>query len=186
MTRISAASHGRTALLALAGPALLGAALGMPFGLPRLLSEAALVTAIVVGLSVFMIPALYIAATLVGAAPSVDQVGASAASALRAGGTLLLGLAPATLFLIATSQTRLTVWILGFLVLAVSMIASLRILFSDLFTTPAARLRALPVFLIWSIVSLGLGAHLFERTLQRSCSAPIAHQSLSTEPDGVE
>jgi hypothetical protein len=186
MTRISAASHGRTALVALAGPALLGAALGMPFGLPKLLSEAAMVTAIVVGLSVLMIPALYIATTLVGAAPSADQVGASAASALRAGGTLLLGLAPATLFLIATSQTHVIVWILGFLVLSVSMIASLRILFSDLFTTPTARLRALPVFLIWSIVSLGLGAHLFARTLPRSGSEPIAHAVPSVEPDGVE
>ena len=167
MTRSKALNHGRTALLALGGPALLGAALGMPFGLSRLLSEAAIVPAIVVGLSVFMIPALYIATTLIGAAPSADQVGASAASSLRAGGTLLVGLAPATLFLIATSQTRAMVWVLGFLVLAAAMVASLRILFSDLFTAQAARVRALPVFLIWALVSFGLGALLFGRSLQR-------------------
>jgi hypothetical protein len=158
----------------------------MPFGLPRLLFEAAMVTAIVVGLSVFMIPALYIATTLVGAAPSAQQVGSSAACALRAGGTLLLGLAPATVFLIATSETRLLVWILGFLALALAMLASLRILFSELFTTASARLRALPVFLIWAAVSLGLGAHLFARTLQQSGAQPIAHAAVVEQPDAVE
>lgn len=184
MTRTLVATHGRTALLAIAGPAVIGAALGMPFGLSKLLAEAGMVTAIVVGLSVFMIPALYIGTTLIGAAPSADRVGAAAASALRAGGTLLLGLAPATVFLIATSQTRLVVWALGFLVLAAGMMASLRILFSDLFTTSAARLRALPVFLIWSVVSLGLGAHLFARSLERAGAQTISQAII--EPDDLE
>jgi hypothetical protein len=174
MTHSRPVSHVRTALLAVTGPALVGAALGMPFGLSRLLSQAAAVPAIVVGLSVLMIPALYIATTLIGVAPAAERVAAASVSALGAAGTVLLGLAPATLFLIATSRTTLVVWVLGFLVLSAGMLASLRILFSDLFSTSGARLRALPVFLIWTVVTLGLGAHLVVRSLRHTTQGGVA------------
>lgn len=158
-------AHARTAGLALGGPALLGLALGMPFGLRALLVEAGLMVAIVVGLTVLMLPALYIATTLMGTAPSAQRMGAASIAALRSGGTLLLGLTPASLFLIATSQTALVVWVLGFLVLGASQLTALRWLYSDLLSGSARRTRVMPVFVVWSLVSMGLGAHLFARTL---------------------
>jgi hypothetical protein len=159
-------SRARTLALVLGGPALLGAALGMRFGLRPLLAEAALVVAIVVGVSVMMVPALYIGAAQFGVAPSAGRVVVAAVAALRASGTLLLGLAPASLFLLATSQSALLSWVLGFLVLGASQLVALRTLYALIAPENGRRLRALPVFVLWSVVALGLGAQLFARSLR--------------------
>jgi hypothetical protein len=155
----------RTALVAIGGPALIGLAIGMPSGARTLLAQAAVVPAIVLGISVFMIPALYIGTTLIGAAPPAVRVARSSAAALQGAGTLLLGLAPASLFLIATSQTHALAWVLGLLVLGAGALVFLRTLFLDAFETSAARLRALPVFLVWAAVCLGLGGSLLLKSL---------------------
>jgi len=155
----------RTALVAIGGPALIGLAIGLPFGTRALLTQAAVAPAIVIGVSVFMVPALYIGTTLVGAAPPAQRVASSSASALHGAGMLLLGLAPAALFLIATSQTHAVAWVIGLIALGAGALIFLRTLFLELFETTAARMRGLPVFLLWSAICLGLGASLVIRSL---------------------
>ena len=171
-----------TAALGLGGPILLGATLGIPFGLGCVFKQAATVPAALVGVGALMIPALYIVTSLIGVAPPAQQVVRAATSALRSSGTIMLGLAPATVFLMATSRTELAALILGMLIAGVSMFAAFRGLFSDLFACSGVRPRAVPVFLLWSGVSLGLGAHLFIGALHHD--QPVATETTVNATEG--
>lgn len=152
-------------LLAVGGPLVLGATLGVRFGIHKIVTEAAVLAGLMLGLTIMMAPALYIGLSLVGAAPPAARLAESVGSALRASGTVMAGLAPATAFLLSTTLSHVVVYILGVVAVAGAALAGLRALWLELDASPGTRLRALGVFGIWSLVSTGLGAHLFVSSL---------------------
>ncbi len=149
--------------LIIAGPMLIGAALGLQAGPAELLSRAVTLPAIIVGVTLLMLPALYIGAAFLGVAPKARAMARSGSAALADTGIIMLGLAPSLLFLIAASTKGTTVVTLGTLVLGVSVLLGLRALFLRLFDRRS--LLALALFLGWSLVSVGIGGQLVARAM---------------------
>lgn len=171
-----------SALIAVAGPAAAGAAVGLPLGTRQMLAHAAAVPGIIVGVTVFMIPALYIATTLAGVSPPAARVGRAALGGLRSTGILLLGISPALLFLLTTTPVGLLSLLLIAVVLLGSALIGLRALYSLLFDGAASHARSIPVFAGWSLVCLGLATHLmlqqtgrpyFKRAMKPDCCAQL-------------
>ena len=152
-------------LVTVGGPVAVGAALGLPFGPRALLTEAAVVPAVVLGLTLLMLPALYIGTSLLGVAPPVGAAVTTVGCALRASGTVLLGLAPPTAFLLATTTDPRVVRLLALVVVAASVLCGLRILYLSMFHSRGTHLRALPVFVAWAFVCGAIGARLLTSTL---------------------
>lgn len=159
------------ALLALGGPILTGAVLGVQQGAAQdqtmLIGLRASLTLplILLGVTAAMIPALYIATSLAGVAPPARQVGAAVVRGFRACGVIMLGLAAPFTFLLATSTNSALAVLLGGAVTAAGVLAGLRVLFADLFRHPAPSLGE-PllvrfVFTLWSFVALAIGAQMY-------------------------
>jgi len=147
----------------LAGPAMIGAALGWSEGLSALFTRAVALPAVAVGVAALMVPALYIGAAFIGVAPRAQAVTRSTSAALKDMGVLFLGLSPSLLFLVAASTGTGTVRVLGHLVVGVGVVLGLRGLFTRLFDQRS--MKALGLFLCWSLVTVGIGAQLFTRTI---------------------
>ena len=147
-------------LLALGGPALLGAAIGLPFGLRKVVTLSLLLPVVVVGVTVLMAPALYIATTLVQAAPPAARVVKAMGTGLSAYGTVLVGMAPAVAFLGSTTTNSGFAVACGMLAVAGAVLVGLRALRLALGFAEEVRGRSLLVFTAWAVVSLALGAHL--------------------------
>jgi hypothetical protein len=163
MTVPVASSHARRASFAIAGPALVGAALGLHAGPAELLARAATLPAIVVGVALLMLPALYIGAAFLGVAPRAGAVARSGVAALADTGVVMLGLAPSLLFLVAASTSAAAVSALALIVLALAVAIGLRALFARLFERRGA--AAIGLFACWSLVSAGIGAQLVARAV---------------------
>lgn len=149
-----------SALIAVAGPSAAGVAIGMPLGTRQMLIHAAVVPGIVVGVTLFMIPALYIASTLAGVSPPADCVARAALCGLRSTGVLLLGLSPALLFLLSTTPVGFVSLLLIAAVLAAAAVAGMRALYKMLFDSAERAARSIPVFAAWAVVCFGLATHL--------------------------
>ena len=148
-----------------AGPLLMGAVLGLPAGAAGMLRQGWMLPAVVFGVAALMAPALYIGMSLVGVSPPAAEVAKAFAESLRACGTVLAGLAPATAFLLATADGDWAVWVFGIAAVASAALLGVRRLFNELRTREASLLRSLPLYLAWALVSLGLGLHFFLQTL---------------------
>lgn len=145
--------------LALLGPAALG--LVLTAGDPGAFTEVLRLPLLWIGVAALMTPALYITAALSGLAPSLREVASATLDALSRGGGLLLGLAPALLFLVATSfSSRLAHDFVG-VVAALGALAGLGLLFERLLVATDASATARFVFFGWAAVLLGIGAQLF-------------------------
>lgn len=158
------------------GPAIAGAALGLRSGLPAAADHALRLPVILAGVATLMVPALYIGAALFGVAPRGQLVVSGARSALSSSGGVLLGLAPSLAFLAASAEDGRTISVLlGVAAVGAAALLGLRTLFRELFTEPSAaqspgaplepalvvsRRRSIPLFVAWSLVSLGIGARL--------------------------
>lgn len=149
-----------------AGPFAMGAVLGLPDGPARMLSEGLMLPAVVFGVTALMAPALYIGMSLVNVSPPAAEVVRAFGEALRACGTVLAGLAPATAFLLATAQGAWAVWVFGSLAVAAAALLGVRRLFNELRDDDTSLLRSLPLYTVWALVSLGLGVHFFVQTLR--------------------
>jgi hypothetical protein len=154
-----------TLLVVLGGPALTGACLGLPFGGRTMLTEAALVPAIILGLTALMAPALSIGATLLGVAPPAAAVGRAVGHALRVLGTALLGLAPPAAFLLATALSPGLARVIAALVLVGAALCALRLLYGSMFASRGTGARALPLFAAWALVCGAIGGRLLMGTL---------------------
>lgn len=160
--------------IAAAGPAAIGAVLGMPRGGAAMASGAAMLPGVVLGVTALMVPALYIATSLLGAAPPAKETPAHLGRALRAMGTVLLGLAAPAAFLVATTargtgreglSSAATALVLGGVVTAFGTFVGLRRLFQGLFGGRPTGATAMVVCAVWSIVALVIGGRLFLVTL---------------------
>lgn len=152
-------------VMALTGPFLMGAVLGLRSGLNHMLSEGLLLPAIIFGVTVVMAPALYIGMSLIGAGPPAENVLQAFAHALRSCGLVLAGFAPATAFLLATAKGIWAVWVFGFVAVAAAALLGVRRLFHELRDEHTSMLRKVPLYVAWALVSLGLGVHFFLQTL---------------------
>lgn len=154
------------AVAAALGPFAAGACLAAPGG-PLLMAKiGAAMLLITAGVAALMLPALYIASAFVGAGGSARQLIHAAASALVDSGALLLGLAPALLFLVTTSTSELAAVLLFHAALGLATVIALRGLYARAFGGSAGALLAVPLFVLWSLVGVGLAEHLVFQLLE--------------------
>ncbi len=149
-----------TLLLAAAGPLAAGACLTLRLEPADIPLGAASLAAVILGLAALMLPGLYISTAFTGVAPPARHVLRAALDALGATGLLLLGLSPALAFLVATTTSWGAAFTLGHLVVGLASLIGLRTLYTRLFT-PERALKALPVYLIWALITLVMGWRLF-------------------------
>lgn len=112
-------------LLIVSGPALVGACAGIGVSAQTTIASAGTLPGVVIGLAVLMVPALYIGLALLDAAPEAADVLDGAVDGLVRMGMYCLGLAPALLFLAATSASEGPAVVLARLVLAVGALVAL-------------------------------------------------------------
>src|SRR5262249_33500660 len=151
-------------LFILGGPAAAGAAVGVRFGVRGLLIGALYWCAVNVGVMVLMLPALHIAFSLVGQATPPKTTVDAGNRALRASGLVLLGLAPAMLFLLSTAGSDGWVAPLAVSAATAGAAAGLRSIFEHLFGDSAIKKRSLVAFALWALVALMIGGRLLSRS----------------------
>lgn len=152
------------AALALAGPAALGACVGLALTPATFWIPAAALPAIIIGTTALCAPTLYIAAAFAGVAPPPRAVAAALGRTLADAGRVLAGLFPAIALLTATATAPGTVRLLAFAAILLAAAIALRVLYRRLFADrdrPAARL----LFAAWALVFLGIGLHLLSGLL---------------------
>jgi hypothetical protein len=154
-------------LLAVLGPTLLGAALGMKTGLGSMALCASVLPAIVLGVALLMAPAFYIGASLLGRSPSSTELARATGLGLRACGTTLLGLLPPTLFLLSTASKGAGAAWLCALALACASLVGTRRLYAEIYPQHQAGFLGWVFFAGWSLLSLGIGLD-FYSTLART------------------
>jgi hypothetical protein len=98
----STSQSGRWLAVALAGPVLQGAILGLRAGPRAMLVFAAGVPAIVAAVTLLTVPTLYVGGAVLGGRQTLGQVAAGTGRAVQALGLALLGLAPLSLLLAST------------------------------------------------------------------------------------
>lgn len=147
------------ALAALGGPVALGAILGLEIGPLAALGKSLALPGVLAGVAAVMVPALYICATITGAAPPARMIALSVARGFRACGLVMLGLAAPVLFLLATTQAGAVALVVGGGATAVGVLTGLRVLFADLFERRSLAIRI--AFAGWAVVALGIGLRLY-------------------------
>lgn len=152
----------RTVLIAVGGPAVAGVCLGLRASDP---TPAFTLPLVLLGVTAMMVPALYISSALVGVAPPIRRVGGAVVESLESTGIAFFGLAPALLFLCATASEVATAAWLGRATIAIASIIGLRRLFDTTFAGGEALGRAALTFTLWSLIAVGVGAHMVGRTL---------------------
>ena len=145
------------------GPALIGASMGIPLGLSSILHRAFTLPAIIIGLSFLMISTLYIFSAMAHIAPAPIKVITETQKALLIAGTAMFGFALPLLFLVSTSSSGIIQAILGPLAIFVGLSLGLRSLYLNLFAG-FAHYKALPIFLFWSFICMGIGVQLMDST----------------------
>lgn len=142
---------------AAAGPIAVGAVLTL-----RLHDPAPLVAvpAVVFAVAALTLPALYIAAAVVGAAPPIGDVVRAVGRALHALGLVHLGLVMPLAFLVASSGPG-TAFVLGAIAVATGAAVGLRVLRAALFDDGAPAGGRAVLFWSWAGVALVIGGRLF-------------------------
>lgn len=147
------------------GPIALGAVIGAKVSPMVALREAALVPAIVIGLTVATVPALYIATVATGSRLTIGQLARAVVRGLEGLGIVLLGLAGPLAFLVATTAYPKLGVLLGAVALAVAAGLGMRRMRAAMVESDAvpraASLIDAGLFLIWGSVAAVLGARLF-------------------------
>jgi hypothetical protein len=154
--------------LAAAGPLVIGAILGLggihgagQTGALDALGAAALLPLMLLGVTAAMIPALYIATSMAGAAPPAREVGRAVVRGFRSCGVAMLGLAAPAAFLLATTGGAGAAALLGGLIVCAGAFAGLRVLFAALFAEVLEPFIVRLVFGFWALVALGIGARMY-------------------------
>jgi hypothetical protein len=150
--------------IALAGPILEGAILGLRAGPRAMLVFGLGLPAIVAAVTLLTTPTLYVGGAVVGDRRSLGEVAAAAGRALHALGLALLGLAPLSLLLAATLPAPAVVPAQGVALLLVGLMIALHRLSSELgvqvATGPRRRAGQL-LFTGYTAVTFIIGARLF-------------------------
>lgn len=149
---------------AVVGPLAVGASLGLRFGVQSAATLGLALPAILAGVTALTAPALYIGAAFTGVAPPPREVLVALGEGLADAGTVLLGLTPTLLLLTATATQTLTVAIVGYAVVLLGVGLALRQLYRRLFEDTRGPWAPV-LYIAWSVVGLGIGAHLLAQVL---------------------
>lgn len=170
-------SAGRPLLAwALLGPAVIGAWIALRVGLSDVpvgdggvgtFARLALgVPLAIVGAAVLTAPALYIGSAFVNVSLRPGAMLREIAVGLDGAGLVMLGLMPAVLFLGATISDPIVASAIASMALAGAVVFGVRLLFGRLYPTGIERVKAIPVYVCWAAVSLGIGAMLLARVVK--------------------
>lgn len=161
---------------ALLGPAVIGAWIALRVGL----SDAPLgdggagtfarltlgVPLAILGAAVLTAPALYIGSAFMKAELRPGAMLRQIAIGLDGAGLVMLGLMPAVLFLGATITDPVIASVVAAMALGGAVVFGVRLLFGRLYASPVERIKAMPVYAVWSVVSLGIGAMMLVRVVK--------------------
>ena len=152
------------------GPAAIGLCLGLDAGLASAASGAFLLPLIVLGVALFTLPTLYITSTATKLIPELGLLLNASLQSLREAGLVMLGLIPTLLLLIESSPSVTLSQGFGMLCIAAAMLLGLRSFLSHLLDelggSKQQREHFQMLFMAWSVVSLGIGYHFFDRITQ--------------------
>lgn len=152
--------------MAAIGPAVIGAVIGLPGGPFSAAHEAVSIPALVFGVTLLMVPALYVATSMIGLAPAAQRFGRAVGAGLRATGISMLGFAAPAAFLIATSTGSSGLpHVIGGAVLCGSILIGLRALYRTLFPDRAAA-KQVVVYIAWSCLALVIGMLFYARGIE--------------------
>jgi hypothetical protein len=143
------------------GPAALGAVLGAQISPVVALREAALVPAIIVGLTAATVPALYIATVATGSRLTARGLARSVARGLEGLGVVLLGLVGPIAFVVATTRLIEVGVVVGMVAVGVAATLGLRRMRAAMIEddTVATGIDGW-LFLAWAVIAAVLGARL--------------------------
>lgn len=170
MENVEGSSAGLRPLLpAVLGPLALGLCVAFRAQTLESLEMAMLLPLCTFGLLLVTVPGLYIGSALLGRAPSIVTLWQTVATALGRAGVLLLGCAPAALFLVASSaSTELVSLFIGAPMVAAAA-AFLRLLYRGLYVdVKASETTPRYLFVGWAGVTLLIGLKLFWVAMQNT------------------
>jgi hypothetical protein len=145
--------------LTVGGPALVGALLAMPLGLVGTASGALQLPAVLIGVTLLMMPALYICASLNGFQLTTRTLLEASKTSLMRTSLVLLGLAPALLFVGASSESLRMMQKLAPYALRIAVFIGVRAIFPLIFGETAP-LRSKVLFAAWAFVGIGIAESL--------------------------
>lgn len=153
------------AVWALAGPLLTGAVIGATGDSQSAAAGAALLTGVIIGVGLLMLPGLYVLASATRLVDGSREVMTATLEGFRDIGVVLCGLTPALAFLLAVGNSPTVQELLGSLVISVSVIVALRTLHHRLFARADDNPRALWLFLGWAVLALAVGQRLLATSI---------------------
>ena len=160
----------RSLATAIAGSLALGALLGLPLG-PQTLGRMAVTFPLVLfGVAITCAPALLIGGSLTDSGFKLDSAVRALGAGLQATGYALLGFVPVALFLACTGETGVRGVMPTFGLIATAVLLGLVRVWGALGVAREARSRMIPLFLGWSVVSLGIGTILLARAIEGGLS----------------
>ena len=150
-------------LMMAAGPAVIGVCIGLRSG--SVLQSTLALPLTIIGVSMLMTPALYIGSAVIDAAPTLQETVSAMRHALGAMGLVFLGLAPALAFLVSSTSDIHTADLVAHGALAIGVFVGLRTLFARAAWPAARRAQAGLLFVLWSLLTIGIGSHLLHAQL---------------------
>mgnify|MGYP003631980566 CR=1 FL=1 len=156
---------GAALFIGVLGCAGLGATAGIDSGMFAVAHDAAVLPMAVALLTVLLVPALFVAASLSGLAIRLPDLGSAVAEGLRASGIASLGLIGPVLFLLASTDSSAVSRLLVSAVLLFVAVLGLRAIYVRLFRDALPFVTGLVLYLCWSLVFLGIGAKVVLQTL---------------------
>lgn len=151
--------------LAVGGPLALGACVGLKADITATMTMALALPLVLAGAVVVTLPGLYVACSMLGVAPRASMVGRAALGAARDVGVLMLGMAPATLFVAASLPGIDHATVICSVSVVVCALIGARAFTHRLQEVMLDR-RSLVVYPIWMLLSLGLGWQFYVMALR--------------------
>lgn len=148
------------------GCAGLGAAAGIDRGVFAVVHDAAALPASVALVAMVLVPALYIATSMMGLAIGLSDLGAAVVAGLRACGVAALGLVAPMLFLLVTTANSAASRVLVSAVLLFVAVLGLRAIHARLYGEAGRAPGIAALYLLWSLIFLGIGAKVAMQNLQ--------------------
>ncbi len=148
--------------LALVGAAALGWISRLHGGTLAAAESSLAAPAIVFGVCILLSPALYIGLSLAGAQTSSSLFIRAIACGWRASGLVALGLAPALLFVVATTTSEGLALAFGALAISCSLAVGLVALAKE---SARHSFMSLVCFVGWAVAAFSVGAHMFARVV---------------------
>jgi hypothetical protein len=141
------------------GPIVAGACLSLGHG--NTIETTVRVPEVFVLAAAITLSALYIGAALLGIAPPARKMASGVFASFRSASVLWLGFAPAIAFMVATGSEDQSMGLLGKAVVLIGGLMALRALYLAAFDECASRFKAVALYSAWTLVSLGIGGHLY-------------------------